>query len=310
MEKFFILGLIILSLLSFSCNNDDKGINFPPTAAPLTEIPEPVGLNMPEIIQNDLAKGTFNNGIIKSVYCQTYNWVEKLWEFEIDENQRIKTIHYDRLTTGCEITTYHYTYTAQGLIDSVVYIRENYCNDFTSKWVYKYNYVQGALKNISGKGYFTDDTTVDKLISFSENYFSYYPNGTISDIYSHNWQNYETSFDGYRKISLKYDSNDNVIECITPELRLTYEYDTALNPYKGIFVMMKELATLPHFAYECYIAPGYLSNNCLKSAKRQYLGIPNSINLNYQSVLNGSVVTSYGTGPDDPNWINNTITYY
>ena len=292
------LLLLLTALVLLACNNDDDSW----TAMDNTQHTPPTGLKRPDVILNDIAKGTFNNGVLQSVYKETYTNLNYTWLFTTDElGERIKSMIYEH---SCETTSFTYFYNTSNLIDSIVSVRYSPCTEVELKWVHHYNYDDGLLISITGKSYLTSDNATNKLMMVGENYFSYHPDGNVAEIYF-DLRSPGVIFKGYSKFVYEYDEHNNVASVTRKEFgndtydqKYTYEYDDNINPFRGIYVASNHWVTMPSLDYEAYIGPDFLSGNCVKSVKEEYVNNPSNTQFTYfQSGIENGRVNLLSTAP-------------
>ncbi len=220
-------------------------------------------LDEPDTILNDLAKGSLDRriyAILKQSFDNFPEPAERYWEFKyLPESDRVsEMIFYLPHYGNCEQTKYKFYYNSENLIDSVVLKRTNVCNEFEVDRLYTFNYNEkGLLKSIF----------MDNEYSLEQNYFGYYPNGKVKEIYN-NYTNRGTWEPSFIVQKFYYDSNfKNVIkvEHIAPgnyyHYTYQYFYDSEENPFKDFFIAVSVF--LPR------IGPSYLSeNNVIKMIKK------------------------------------------
>lgn len=236
--------LLFVLLVVISCDKDDNNIK-----NPLVHYELGFELDEPDIILNEIAKGELDKSI-NSILLLMYGNTERKWEFEYIENtdKISKMIYYKPHYQACEKDVFQFYYNSQNLIDSVVSKRKNYCNEFEVIRTYTFNYNNnGLLKSV-----FMDDK-----YSVSENYFGYYPNGKIKEIYNSVRDTYGISNLGIQKFKYN-DSFTNVTEVehisgSNYHYIYKYYYDNNQNPFKSTFIYSGVF--MPH------IGPAYLSEN-------------------------------------------------
>ncbi|MFC6997790.1 hypothetical protein [Rufibacter roseus] len=142
--------------------------------------------------------------------------------------------------------------------------------------VYKYNYEEGLLVGITGISYLNSPTAKDETYYVVDNYFSYYPNGKVKDIYSNFRSAFHTWEYGFQRISFVYDDRGNIKEVWRQEYpdeqyfeKYTLEYDENLNPLKGFYVVSSVQSSLPGVGYAAALGPRFLSKNCVVSIKTE-----------------------------------------
>lgn len=242
-----VLTLLILSLL-VSCYKDDGYELIKIDKYPLMHVELGFDLDEPDVILNELAKGELKN-YINSILLVMYGNTERKWEFEYIENTDIvsKMTFYLPHYQICEKDEFEFSYNSLNLIEKIVSTRKNFCNEYEVNKTYTFNYNDaGLLKSV----FMDNDYFVE------ENYFGYYPNGKIKEIYNdHRGRGVEPSF-GVQKFTYN-DSFTNVIqvESIGTNTHYTYKYfyDSNLNPFKNLFIATS--------VFMPFIGPAYLSEN-------------------------------------------------
>lgn len=251
--------MILILLLFQSCNNGDSYNNNLGDHAELG-----FELDEPNTILNELAKGELKNDI-NSILLVLYGNTERKWEFEYIPNTDLisKMTYFSPHYQTCEKDEYVFSYNSLNLVSKIVSTRRNVCNEFTVIHEYSFNYNQnGLLKSI-----FTDNQ-----IFVEENYFGYYPNGKIKEIYNCFRQRGENATFGLQKF--KYDvlfKNVIQIEHIfgsNYHYIYEYSYDNKINPFKDVFVAVS--------VFMPFIGPAYLSENNVISETRKLGNIENS----------------------------------
>lgn len=235
-------------------------------------------LDEPDTILNDLAKGQLDRNIQAVLRQHHDNFpepVERYWEFHYlpNSDKITEMIFYSVHYGHCEQTNYKFFYNQNELIDSIVLKRVNVCNEFEVDRIYSFNYSDiGLLKSVF----------MDNEFSMEENYFGYYPNGKIKEIYSsyRNKGTWEPNF-GVQKFF--YDEAfSNVIrhENIGISSHYTYQYfyDDRKNPFKDFYIAASVFLPI--------IGPAYLSeNNVVKMIKQMSItdnSFPYEYNFNFQ----------------------------
>jgi hypothetical protein len=251
-------------------------------------------LDEPEVILNELAKGSLDrniHGILRQHFDEFPEPVEQYWEFHyLPNSDRVsKMIYYSIHYGQCEQTYYDFHYNGEELLDSVVLKRENVCQDFEVDRVYTFNYSEeGLLKSVF----------MDNEYSLEQNYFGYYPNGKVKEIYS-NYTNLGTwePYFGVQKFS--YDStfsNVTRVEQIAhsnSHYSYEYFYDTEVNPFKDFFIAASVF--MPH------IGPAYLSNNNVIKMIKKNEGNITGHSFPYEYIFNFSdnVLDTYSDKEED-----------
>ena len=242
-----ILTIIILTTL-LSCDKEDKSVSSEIDNSPLEHAELGFELDEPSIILNELSKGELNRQI-NSILLVSYGSTYRKWEFEYFDNTDVlsKMIFYLPHYQGCEQNVYEFFYNVNNLIDKVVSTRVNVCDEYQVIKTYTFNYNDnGLLKSI----FMDNDYYVE------ENYFAYYPNGKIKEIYNnHRGRGVEPSF---RVQKFTYnDSFTNVIELesigTNSHYTYKYSYDNNINPFKDVFIATS--------VFMPFIGPAYLSEN-------------------------------------------------
>lgn len=228
MKKLLILFVLFLVI---SCDKDDV-LNVENDNSALTHSELGFELDEPDIILNEIAKGELNESIT-SVFLLMYGNTEKKWEFEYVDNtdQISKMTFYLPHYQGCEKNVFQFHYNTHNLIDSITSVRKNFCLEFEDIRKYTFNYNDnGLLKSI-----FMDNESF-----VEENYFGYYPNGKIKEIYNSfrgrgdeqifgvQKMKYNDSFTNVTEVEHKYGSNYHYT--------YKYLYDDEQNPFKDVFI--------------------------------------------------------------------------
>jgi hypothetical protein len=279
----FILVLFILS----SC---DKEENLPKNDLELEVLPHAslgFQLDKPDVILNEIATGELNRDI-RTILQQSYdqyfaNPVEHFWEFKYQSNSdRVEQMtYYKPHYSDCEKTVYNFDYNSDNYVSSAIATKTNVCNqyEFVSKFTFNYSDI-GLLESIFMKN--------ESFVQ--ENYFGYYPNGKIKEIYN----DYRSSGDEiYFRVQKFYWDEDfeNVImiENIgrSDYYTFTYDYDDKKNPFKGLFISVSEF--MPHFG------PAYLSrNNIVGMIRKNENNVHGSeLKKEYTFDYNGEYLMSY-----------------
>jgi hypothetical protein len=305
----FFFIYIFLVILNFSCSEDDQDIVISNSLHP-----QLANLKKPNIILNNIEKGLFNSSIINSINFQNYNGTPKNWIYEVFENSnRIKSITYSTPYI-CENVVISLSY-ENNLISKIESVRNNTCLEFTVTDEFIYNYEENVLVSISAKYMYSDLNVTKEIIRIGENYFSYNLNGTIAEIYS-DLRNVNEPLVGYQKKSFTYDSNNNVIE-VTQELfhsntydkRYFFTYNDEINPLKGIYLFSSLASTLPNYGFESSLGPIFLSNNCIKSARSEYINSPQNFDntINFTTNLSNGKIVDFGSEPGYQYWFRNYV---
>lgn len=311
MKTLSLIIQVVVFLFATSCSKKNSVSR--PQITPKIQV---LSLKKPDTILNDIAKGEFHSQIINSIHFKNYNDIPKIWYFEVFPNSnKIKTIKLNNRPNApflCEETIYYFKY-KNNLIDEIESIRTDFCLRYTAPILFKYNYENNVLISITAKGYYSDSIVINKLMLVGENYFSYNPDGTVSEIYS-NMRSINEPLYGYNKITLVYNSEKNVIEARgedffsnTYDQKYTFEYDNNINPLKGLFIFSWVLNTLPSNGEESTIGPNFLSNNCIKAVKIEYVNRPTPFPQTklFSSNKVNNRISDFGSDPNYLYWFRN-----
>lgn len=303
--------LISFFIIFISCSNNDNEIK---NEVPTTH-PQLVNLQKPDVNLKIIENGDFNSNIINSISYINFNNKQQISNFEVFENtKRIKriTIHNPDYLCITSISNYYYE---NNVVSEIEIIDEDVCNDYTRIIELKYNYELDVLTSIFISYYYLDVNNSKKLMQVGENYFSYNPNGTIAEIFYDIRLAYEPLY-GYAKLSYLYDSNNNVKEVKqenyysnTYDQKYIFEYSDDINPLKGIYIFSGGGLGLNNFGVESNLGPVFLSNNCIKSVKSEYLYHPNNFD-NTKFFTTNSInnkILDYGSEPNYQYWFRNYI---
>ena len=269
-------------MLSSCTDNDD----FVSETIKAPEIhPQLRNLKKPDIVLNTIEKGLFNSIKINSIHFNNYNDTPRHWNFEtFPGTTRIQKIITSNPNYLCAVSTDTFYY-ENDLISKIISIENNVCLEFTLKREFTYNYDQNVLISIFAKYYYSDAKSTNVLGQIGENHFSYNSDGTIAEIYSDIRPGSDPTIYGYQKKTLTYDKNKNVIEVKQEEYnsntydqKYIFEYDENSNPLKGIYIFSAVLAGMPNYGFESSLGPIFLSNNCIKSVRSEYLNHQNNFN--------------------------------
>lgn len=283
------ISVLLLFVICFSCEKntleDDNYWNV--YNSPLTHAELEFELDEPEIILNDLAKGELDrnvNSVLRQMFDNYPNPAEKYWKFEyLDNSDRVSKMIFYLPHYACEKETFSFYYNQENLIDSVISKRVNLCQEFEVLKVYVFNYNEkGLLKSI----YMDNESFVE------ENYFGYYPNGKIKEIYNdYRGRGRGPNF-GVQKFI--YDSTfENIIQVDNirpPNYHYTYQYfyDSNENPYKNFFIAVS--------VFMPKIGPNYLSrNNVIKIIEKNQ---PNGHEFTFEYLFNFSETGNLETYSD------------
>ena len=246
------LTLLILTIF-FGCDKDDGYESIEIDNSPLTHAELGFELEEPETILNDIAKGSLDKNIqnvLRQMFDNFPEPAERYWEFEyLEDTDRLsKMTFYLPHYSGCEKNIFVFYYNLENLIESIVSTRTNLCNEYEVIKTYTFNYNNnGLLKSI----FMDNDYFVE------ENYFGYYPNGKIKEIYNdHRGRGSDVNF-GHQKFY--YDSTFSNVTRVEHTSGTNYSYtykyfyDNKENPYKDLFIAVS--------VFMPYIGPAYLSEN-------------------------------------------------
>ncbi|GGK64086.1 hypothetical protein ACD591_01140 [Rufibacter glacialis] len=271
--RYRLLFLLILAI-TFGCSDKEEQEDPAPTQKPFQPVlPK---LERPEVILNELAKGEFHNGTISAIHLRIPGSPPRQWVFEPDaDRSKMRKVTRINPYYTCEETQYTYRYHPGGLIDEIVSVRDD-CKQYTVTWVYKYNYEQGLLVSITGKSFYNSATAKDETYYVVDNFFSYYPNGKVKDIYSSFRSAYHTWEYGFQRRTFAYDERGNITEVWVQEQtqadyhdKYTLEYDGNPNPLKGFFIVSSVQSEIPGVGFAPALGPRALSNNCVVSIKTE-----------------------------------------
>ena len=270
---------IIFFIMMVSCTKDDiSDING--NNGSLTHAELGFELDEPNIILNELAKGELKN-YINSILLVMYGNTERKWEFEYIENTDVisKMTFYLPHYQICEKDEFVFSYNSLNLIDKIISTRKNLCNEFEVIKIYKFNYNEnGLLKSIF----------MDNQSFVEENYFGYYPNGKIKEIYNSFRNSGDSVTFGLQKF--QYDNlYENVIQIehtfgSSYNYIYQYSYDNNVNPFKDVFVAVS--------VFMPFIGPAYLSVNNVISVNTKLgnvesgLGTTREFQFNYTTTNN------------------------
>jgi hypothetical protein len=261
----------------------------------LNEIYNSLDLKNPDFIINEIAIGEivpFKISNIISVNNANVPPNRYYFEYFQNTNKILNLITYNNNQCREEKSTIFYN--SSNFISKVETITKDICqqNEFTT--IYNFNYSNGVLKSV-----------ISNNTSFIyEKYFSYYPNGKISIIYSVVRPKSDISPERqFIKSYFTYDLNGNVKTMENDQtdlynIKTTYEYDNKPNPLKGFFINNI-------FGRPIQIA-GILSENNIISYKDEYTNFPNTPPVdNYiqYTYLNNKVI-NYSFGVNSTYFIN------
>lgn len=312
--KNLLFKLSLIFILLSSCTDKD---DFVVETIITPEIhPQLRNLKKPDIVLNTIEKGLFNSIKINSIHFNNYNDTPRHWTFEtFPGTTRIHKIVTSNPNYLCAESTDTFYY-ENDLISKIISIENNVCLEFSLKREFTYNYDQNVLISIFAKYYYSDAKSTNVLGQIGENYFSYNSNGTIAEIYSDIRPASDPTIYGYQKKTLTYDANNNVKEVKqedyysnTYDQKYIFEYDEKINPLKGIYIFSAVLGGMPNYGVESSLGPIFLSNNCIKSVRSEYLNHPNNFNnIKYFTTTISNQKTSYfGTDLSYQYWFRNYI---
>lgn len=235
-------------------------------------------LEEPDTILNELAGGRLDKNI-NSVLCQLFDEfpepAESRWEFKYLQNSdQVSEMTFFHTSTE---TAYVFYYNGKSEIDSIV---SNWLGTDVKR-LYTFNYNEkGVLKSIY----------MDSDYFLEENYFGYYPNGKIKEIYN----SFRGSTDGvhFNKQEFFYDSTfSNVTKVnFTTDSPYNYSYefiyDNNKNPYKGFYIAAS--VYLPSIANSAC-----LSDNNVVVAKKKYANSGNVSDHFYSFYYENNELVSY-----------------
>lgn len=309
---FFKYFLLLVCSIYFTGCEDDSELHS--VEEQIKTHPQLQNLQKPDIILNQISNGIFYSDVINVIDLKNNLGKHFVWEFKTFENtKRIESITFKNPTYICVngIATFFYK---NDLIDKIEFKSTNVCLEFETKKIIQFNYDSGVLMSLFFKGYYKNEKTPEKLMSLGENFFSYNKNGTIAEMFTSIREVYEP-LTGYNKFTFTYNDN-NIIETKQEfygdsryDLKHTYTYDSNLNPLKGIFIFSSFLAEMPQYTFESTFGPVFLSNNCLKSSKRDYLYSQNNADttIPFQNIVENGKIISFGSAPEYPRWFKNEI---
>ena len=274
-----------------------------------------INFKRPDVIRNDLAKGDFRNGIVTYIDTENSAYVRREWRFQVEDGtSRVKNLSMVAPPYLCEKTEIKFQYLADGFIDQIISARKDSCAEYVSKWVYKYNYEEKLLVSIVGKNYYTSATADNLYMNISEDFFTYHPDGRVHEIYSTHREASNKNYT-YHKISLIYDRNDNVIEVIREghetgqyDEKFTFTYDDNKNPLEGLYIFGN--LQLPSYGYAGSLGPRFLSKNCIKAIKSEYLYHSQNPRIDYyDSKTRDNKVIDFGYRISSIDWMRYFIKY-
>lgn len=299
MKKIILINILFLFLIS--CCKEDENIQTNLVVnAPLPE------LKNPDVILNDIGKGEIIGSKITSIYYQNYNSTPYNINFEyLNNTNKIKKLNYVNPNYLCETTTLNYFYRNDNYIDKIVLKTINTCLEYEVNKTFNYNYENGVLKSIK----------MDNVSLIENIYFSYNPNGTVSEMYIDSRPKSETNIYGYQKFSYEYDINKNVTSFKQEDFstnqydhKYTFTYDNKTNPFKGFFITLS--ARRPSLGFTSGAGPFFLSENNITSIKEEYINITASpifeyFDLNFQ---NNNLI-DYGNDSNNQYWFRYYVYY-
>lgn len=249
MRAFQILLTSFILGLSLSSCHRERIVEEPYLSGPI----EPAGLGFeleePQTILPDFTNGQLAESMT-GVLRSNSNATQLKWDIFIDPvTQKLSQIKfYKPHYQVCEENVFDYYYNDNGSIDHIISTRDNSCLEFVSirRYDYTYNH-DGLLKSMI----MTNESFLE------ENYFEYYPNGRIKNIYSDfRSAGFEVEF---LKRTFYYDDDyNNVVKEVAfreGDVHYTYDYsyDDQINPFKGLFIANS--VQMP------FIGAGFLSEN-------------------------------------------------
>ena len=252
--RYSLILLTILSLLATGCQDDEPRPD-PALTAVLRQ------LEYPTTVRNELAKGQLLGSCAQRTLVDTRpDPVRFITLTAHPKNRRVQRAEWEATgrVRGFAVgqhNRYDLFYRSDGLIDSVVYSRPRRGDE--GKQTYRYHYQGGVLHSVQA-----DETSP----FFHEWYFSYQPDGRVSDMFTNFSPRSGASPRSFTQWSFTYDTSGNVTELRTiGDHRLDslyqYTYDTLANPFRGLFVI-KDLVVFP-FAIK--LGPAFLSVNNVTS---------------------------------------------
>ena len=312
--KNLIIRILFVFVVLSSCTKDDD-VNIEPIKA--SEIhPQLRNLKKPNVVLNTIEKGLFNAFVINSIYFNNYNNTPRQWNFETFTNtNRIHKIITSNPNYICAVNTDTFYY-ENDLISKIISIENNVCLEFSLRREFIYKYDQNVLISIFAKYYYSDATSTNVLAQIGENHFSYNSNGTIAEIYSDIRPGSDPVINGYQKKTLSYDNNNNVIEVKQEEYhsntydkKYIFEYADKVNPLKGIYIFSGVLGGMPNYGVESSLGPIFLSNNCIKSVRSEYLNQQNNFNDTkfFTTTTSGQTIINFGSEMNYQYWFRNYI---
>lgn len=308
--KYFLL--LVCSIYFIGCEDESE---LQSVEEQIKTHPQLQNLQKPDVILNPISKGVFYSDVITLIQKTSISGNNSNWHFKTYENSnRIESITFEDPTYICieSVATFFYK---NELIDKIELKSINTCLEFETTKIIQFNYDTDVLMSLFFKGYYKDEKTPEKLMSVGENFFSYNKNGTIAEMFTSIREVYEP-LTGYQKLTFTYNDNDNVIETKQEfygdsryDAKYSFTYDTNLNPLKGIYFFSSLLVQMPQYSFETALGPIFLSNNCLKSSKRDYLYTQNNADttIRFENIVENGKVISFGSAPDYARWFKNEI---
>lgn len=273
MNRKIILSVLVLFIL-WSCSKENDTIE----DGKLKHVTLGFELDEPNIILNEFANGKLDRDIksvLKEMFDEFPEPAVRYWEFDyLPDSDQVSEMRFFQTS---EITTYKFYYNTKREIDSIVsnMLRPN------SKKLYTFNYnTAGVLKSVF----------MDSEYSIEENYFGYYPNGKIKEIYN-SFRGNGSSVE-FSKQVFYYDSTfKNVIKLdhtTSSPYNYSYEYiyDNHTNPYKGFLVAASVI--LPNIG-----RPANLSENNILQITKIWLDSPKEVKYNYVFNYEDNRLVSY-----------------
>ena len=277
--------ICLITLVLFSCDKDVEKNQISVLTTDLTEIYQSLDLRDPDIILNEIAIGEAPFRISNILSENNVNVPPNRYFFEYfpNSNKFSKLITYNN--NQCREETSTIFYNSSNFIAKVETLTKDFCVPYEFTTIYNYNYSEGVLKSV-----------ISNNTSFIyENYFSYYPNGKISIIYSVVKPKSDTTPSRtFIKSYLTYDANGNVQTLDGDHndpynIKTTFEYDDKINSLKGFYINNIFLSPIERI--------GILSENNITSIKNEYTNYPDTTprisNVQYTYVNNKVINYSF-----------------
>lgn len=285
--------IFCLIILCCGCNNEDE--NPKSLTNDLNQIYNSLDLKNPDFIINEIAIGEITPFKIENILSQNNVNVPPFrfyFEYLPNTNKISKITTYNN--NQCRVENSFIYYNSSNYISKVETVTTDYCDPYEFTTTYNFNYINNVLKSV-----ISNNTSL-----IFEKYFSYYPNGKISTIYSTGRSKSDTTSERqFIKSYFTYDINGNVKTMENDQtdlynIKTTYEYDDKPNPLKGFFINNI-------FGRPIYMA-GILSENNIISTKDEYTNFPKNapvINYIQYNYLNNKVI-NYSFGINGTYFIN------